>query len=252
MENPDLFWGSSLKELKQGYRELETHFVCILCGRAVEKGVIYQEYGIFYEAERFTRLHIEHTHGSVFDYLIQLDKKLTGLTDHQSSLLRLFYQGKNDSQIQQELGIGSVSTIRNHRFVLKEKERQAKVFLTMMELLKEKDRHAPEFVPLDPSAKMVDDRYNITKEENEKLLHKYFPEGTDGPLTSFRSLQEKHKLVVLKEMIKRFESGKIYTEKEVNRILAAAYEDYAILRRYLIEYRFLDRKPYGSQYWKKD
>lgn len=137
MENPDLFWGSSLKELKQGYRELETHFVCILCGRAVEKGVIYQEYGIFYEAERFTRLHIEHTHGSVFDYLIQLDKKLTGLTDHQSSLLRLFYQGKNDSQIQQELGIGSVSTIRNHRFVLKEKERQAKVFLTMMELLKE-------------------------------------------------------------------------------------------------------------------
>ncbi|MEJ9209863.1 DUF2087 domain-containing protein, partial [Paenibacillus larvae] len=86
----------------------------------------------------------------------------------------------------------------------------------------------------------------------EKLLHKYFPEGTDGPLTSFRSLQEKHKLVVLKEMIKRFESGKIYTEKEVNRILAAAYEDYAILRRYLIEYRFLDRKPDGSQYWKKD
>lgn len=252
LNNPELFWNSSLKELKQGYREFETYYVCLLCGKAVEKGIIYQEDGTFYEAERFMRLHIEHSHGSVFDYLIDLDKKLTGLTDHQNSLLRLFYQGKNDREIQQELGIGSASTIRNHRFVLKEKERQAKVFLTIMELLREKDRHAPEFVPLEPSAKMVDDRYNITKEENEKWLRKYFPEGTDGPLTSFSSLQEKHKLVVLREIIKRFEPGQIYTEKEVNTILAGAYEDYAMLRRYLIEYGLLDRKPDGSQYWKKD
>ena len=48
-----------------------------------------------------------------------------------------FYQGKSDKDIQKELEIGSSSTIRNHRFVFREKERQAKVFLALMELLNE-------------------------------------------------------------------------------------------------------------------
>jgi hypothetical protein len=34
----------------------------------------------------------------------------------------------------------------------------------------------------------------------------------------------------------------------VNEILKNAYEDYATLRRYLIEYDFMDRKADGSQY----
>ena len=53
------------------------------------------------------------------------------------------------------------------------------------------------------------------------------------------------------EISKRFQIGKIYGEKEVNQILKMVYEDYVTLRRYLIEYGFLDRKPDGSQYWLK-
>ncbi|MEH7452362.1 DUF2087 domain-containing protein [Gottfriedia acidiceleris] len=250
MENLDVFWNADIEELKQGYIEEENHYLCLLCSKKVEKGIIYQDSGILYEAEKYMKVHIEQSHDSVFDYLIQLDKKLTGLTEHQNHLLRLFYQGKSDTDIQKETGIGSASTIRNHRFVLKEKERQAKLFLVMMELLKEKDQHAPSFLPLHKTAKMVDERYNITEDEREKTLKKYFPEGIDGPLNKF-PLKEKQKLVVLREIVNRFSPNKKYTEKEINEVLTAIYPDYVVLRRYLIEYGFIDRKSDGSSYWLK-
>jgi len=250
MDILDLFWNASLEELKNGYVEDDKNYICLLCGKNVEKGVIYPEEGVLYDASRYIRIHIEHLHGSVFEYLIHLDKKITGLTDHQNNLLRLFYQGKSDAQVQTEMDIGSASTIRNHRFVLKEKERQAKVFLTMMELLTEKDNHAPVFLNFHQTAKMVDDRYNITQDERENILKKQFPQGLDGPLKTF-SLKEKQKLVVLQEIVKRFQRDRIYNEKEVNQILIPVYGDYVTVRRYLIEYGFLDRKIDGSQYWLK-
>jgi hypothetical protein len=247
----ELFWNASLEELKNGYIEQEDCYICLLCGMKVEKGIVYPKEGIFYEAVRYIRIHIAETHQSVFEYLINLDKKLTGLTEHQNALLKLFYQGKSDVEVQKDMDIGSASTIRNHRFVLKEKERQAKVFLTIMELLKEKDKHAPSFLNVHKNARMVDERYNVTADEKEKVLKKYFPEGTDGPLKTF-SLKEKHKLVVLQEIVKRFQSGRTYSEQEVKQILKPVYDDYVTVRRYLIEYGFLDRKPDGSQYWRKE
>ncbi|MDQ0856668.1 hypothetical protein QFZ72_000147 [Bacillus sp. V2I10] len=143
MDVSELFWSASLDEWKRGFIQNQEHYICLLCGDKTEKGVIYPEDDMFYDAEKAMKVHIEKEHGSVFDYLIGLDKKLTGLTDHQNRLLRLFYAGKNDAEIQKELEIGSSATIRNHRFVLKEKERQAKMMLTIMELLREKDQHAP-------------------------------------------------------------------------------------------------------------
>lgn len=250
MQISDLFWNASLEELKQGYIEEKNDYTCLLCGQKTEKGIIYPDRGVLYEAERYMSIHIENVHQSVFEYLIGLDKKLTGLTDHQNRLLRLFYQGKSDSEIQQEMGIGSASTIRNHRFVLKEKERQAKMFLTMMELLKEKDQHAPPLVAPHKTARMVDERYHITQEEKEGIVKKYFPQGTDGPLKVFPP-KEKQRLVVLREIVQRLTSGRTYGEKEINEVLQAVYHDYVLLRRYLIEYGFLDRKPDGSQYWLK-
>jgi hypothetical protein len=250
MQVSELFWNATMEELRRGYILEAEHYICLLCGKKMERGMIYPAEGILYDAERYTRVHIEKEHQSVFEYLLRLDKKLTGLTDHQNSLLGLFFQGKSDAEVQKEMGIGSVSTIRNHRFALKEKERQSKVFLAMMELLKAKDRHAPAFLDIHTTARMVDDRFNVTREENEKILKKYFPDGTDGPLKTF-ALKEKHKLIVLREIAKRFESERIYTEKGVNEILKEVNDDHVTVRRYLIEYGFLDRKPDGSQYWLK-
>lgn len=242
------FWNASLEDLRRGYVREGDYYWCLLCGKALEQGVVYPAEGVFYEAERYMRIHIERAHQSVFDHLIGLDKKLTGLTEHQSRLLGLFYQGKNDKEVQQEMGIGSASTIRNHRFALKEKERQAKVYLTLMELLKDKDKHAPSFIEVHTSATMIDDRYNITLEEEEAVLLKYFPQEAGGRLKTFH-LKEKQKVVVLREIARRFQQERVYSEKEVNEILQEVYDDYVTIRRYLIEYGFMDRKPDGSQYW---
>ena len=248
MDVLELFWNASFEDLKCGYVQVENYHVCLLCGEKVEIGIVYPEKEVLYDAGRFMHLHIEKVHQSVFEHLTLMDKKVTGLTEHQTSLIRLFYQGKSDGEIQKEMGIGSSSTIRNHRFSLKEKERQSKVYLLMMELLKEKQKHQPAFIDPPKTAKMVDDRYKVTQKDSDKLLKTLFPEGTEGPLKTF-SIKEKHKLVVLQEIIKRFQGERTYTEKEINQILTFVYHDFATLRRYLIEYGFLDRTPDGGQYW---
>ncbi|WP_066062980.1 DUF2087 domain-containing protein [Neobacillus soli] len=250
MELSELFWNASIEGLKQGFMEESDFYTCLLCGEKVEKGIIYPHDGILYEAERFMKIHIENTHDSVFGYLIGLNKKFTGLTDHQNHLLRLFYQGKNDAEVQMITGIGSASTIRHHRFALKEKERQAKTFLTIMELLKEKDKHAPIFIPVPKTAKMLDERYNITQVERAEIVKKYFPDGMGGRLRKF-PLKEKQKLVVLSEIVKHLNRERTYDEKDLNQALMPFHDDYALIRRYLIEYGFLDRMPDGSEYWLK-
>ncbi len=244
----EVFWRATLAELKQGYIQESDSYICLLCGEKFEKGIIYPHEGILYEAERYIRMHIETVHQSIFEYLIGLDKKLTGLTDHQNQLLRLFYQGKSDKDVQTEMEIGSSSTIRHHRFVLKEKERQAKIFLAMMELLKEKDQYAPAFIPPHKTAKMVDERYDITEEEQQEVMKKFFTEKPHCCLKKFPQ-KEKQRLIVLREIAKQLDNERTYTEKEINQILQDIYHDYVMIRRYLIEYGFVDRKPDGSHYW---
>lgn len=135
--------------------------------------------------------------------------------------------------------------------MLKQKEKQAKVFSTIMGILKEgKSINMDKFVDAHRTVTMVDDRYAITEKEEEEILNKYFKEGIDGPLSTF-PIKEKRKLVVLKNIIKRFEYGKIYNEKEVNNILKNVYSDYVMIRRCLIDYGFMDRKSDGSEYWVK-
>ncbi|WP_309090896.1 DUF2087 domain-containing protein [Domibacillus sp.] len=245
MNTSAMFWNASIQELKKGYVEETDFFTCLLCGKRIEKGIIYPVEDKLYDAERYTQAHINQEHVSVFDYIMKMDKKLTGLTEHQNKLLRLFYEGKNNKEIQAEMGIGSISTIRNHRFVLKEKERQAKMFLAVMELLNERDAHAPVVVPSHKQARMVDSRYNVTEEEQEKVIQKFMPEGI---LLAFPP-KEKQRLVIMREMAKKFKAGQVYSEKETNEILFAIFNDYVKIRRYLIEYGFLNRKPDGSEYW---
>ncbi|MEK4229595.1 DUF2087 domain-containing protein [Solibacillus sp. FSL H8-0538] len=242
-------WDASLSEMKQGYKELTQSFECLICSKHVEKGLVYSHEEKLYEAERFMKLHIELQHESVFMYFLQLDKKITGITEHQTMLLRLFYEGKSDKEIQQELEIGSASTIRQHRFAFKEKERQAKTLLTLMSLLKEKDEHAPKFIEPHVNATMVDDRYAITESEKQAILDKFLPD-VNGHLTRFPP-KEKQRIVVLTVLAKRFDESRMYTEKEVNEIVKTLWDDITLVRRYLISYGFLDRKRDGSAYWVK-
>ncbi|EKD81449.1 MAG: Transcriptional regulator [uncultured bacterium] len=248
MKNSNSWSDLSIDTIKRGFSENRQFYECLICGREIEKGMIHKDAGNLYEAQRFMELHIARAHGSVFEYLVSLDKKITGLSEHQCKLLRCFHDRVPDAQIQQQLNIGSASTIRNHRFALKEKERQAKILMTMMELIRENEEAPVKYLAPHSTATMVDDRYKITPEESEKTLKKYFPDGLDGRLTTFY-IKEKCKLVVLRHIAGRFEPARKYTEKEVNAILKTVFDDYVTIRRYLIEYGFMDRTIDCSSYW---
>jgi hypothetical protein len=51
----------------------------------------------------------------------------------------------------------------------------------------------------------------------------------------------KKRVTVLRLLLERFEPGKEYPEKEVNRLLQLAHEDFATLRRELVDYGFMTR-----------
>src|SRR5690554_5114330 len=119
----EIFYSASLSDLKKGYlyEPPSEEFICLICGTRFVKGRVYNLGDLFYEAEKATQVHLETTHFSMFQYLIDMDKKYTGLTEHQKSLVSLFHQGLSDKEIAARLDGVSLSTVRNHRFALREK-----------------------------------------------------------------------------------------------------------------------------------
>jgi hypothetical protein len=247
----DLFWQASLADIKQGYvfREQAAEYVCLVCGKVFADGEIYPDGDRLYEARKAVKLHIAASHGSPFDFLLGLDKKLTGLTELQKSVLQLSRAGHGDNEVARELGAGSPSTVRNHRFALRERQKQAKVFLAIMELFGEEAPAKQGFVDIPRSVTNVDERFAITGEENDKIIAAYL-ESPEGPLKIFPG-KEKKRLAILRHIMKSFAADRRYSEKEVNAVLKVFYEDYVLLRRYLIDYGFMDRTVDGSAYWVK-
>lgn len=87
----------------------------------------------------------------------------------------------------------------------------------------------------------------FTEQERESVLKAYFDEC--GALLEFPA-RERRKAIALTEIAKRFETGRVYTEKEVNAIID--YSDFAMVRRYLVEYGYLGRTPDCREYRVKE
>lgn len=69
----------------------------------------------------------------------------------------------------------------------------------------------------------------------------------DGQLTTIPSKQAKRRLV-LDRLVQDFEPGVRYTEQQVSDMLLRYHDDYAALRRYLVEEGFLTREV--NVYWR--
>ncbi|WP_147805289.1 DUF2087 domain-containing protein [Alkalicoccus halolimnae] len=245
----ELFWNASIEEMAQGYtyEEEKESYVCLVCHSQFAKGEIFTIGNRQFEAEKAAEKHTAAEHGSMLPHLLEMDKKFTGLSDLQKELLYFLGEGKNDKEIVNEMGAGSTSTIRNHRFKFREKEKQAKVFLAAMYLIHARKDEENDFVDFHQGATMVDERYQVTSKEKEKVLAAYFEEER---LKSFPS-KEKRKIIVLQHLLNHFTPGKIYSEKEVNAVLQGVYDDFATLRRYFIEYGFMERSRDCEEYWIK-
>ncbi len=239
----------SIAELIEGFvfNSDSNSYNCIFCGDSTKIGYIYQIDNQLMDAKRYIEEHLEQEHKTVFHELIGLNKRLTGLTDSQKNILQLLFEGKSDQEIASDQGLGSSSTVRQHRFKLREKVKQAKLFLAIMELV-DKRGEDKQFASIHKEATMVDERWVITVEEEKKVLESFVDDLT-GRIKQFPR-KEKRKIVILKYILNSFSEGESYTEKEVNEKIKEFYDDFATVRRYLIEYGFLFRNKDGSTYWK--
>ena len=69
----------------------------------------------------------------------------------------------------------------------------------------------------------------------------------DGRLVTVPAKRAK-RLIVLDHLAQRFQPGQTYTESEVSAELALVHDDYAALRRYLVDEGFLTRE--ANRYWR--
>jgi DNA-binding transcriptional ArsR family regulator len=84
---------------------------------------------------------------------------------------------------------------------------------------------------------------------DRKVLKTYL--DGDGRVRAFPT-QQKKELAILRHVVKSFEPGRRYSEKQVNRTLSRFSEDTARLRRNLVESGLMQREGGGGEYWRSD
>lgn len=235
-----------LKTIQKGFFENEEQYHCVVCEKNFKKGNIFNIGDQMYDAYGAILEHIKNEHYGMLAYILRLGHDQLGIPESMFEILKLMALGKTDKEIQDELGIAA-STIRNQRFKLREKEKQAKLLLACLGMLDVGVSKIDEDSLIDPhmQAKMIDDRYNITESEEKSIIKTYFDEN--GALISFPS-KEKRKIIVLRHIVKSFKLEHVYSEKEVNVILKRIFDDYVSIRRALIEYGFMERSRDCSSY----
>lgn len=80
--------------------------------------------------------------------------------------------------------------------------------------------------------------------DEQRILDTFVKGGRLAIMPTKRS----KRLVVLDHIAQSFELGQTYPEAEVNEILVAFHDDYAALRRYLVDEGFLTRE--ANVYWR--
>ena len=81
---------------------------------------------------------------------------------------------------------------------------------------------------------------------DRKVLATYL--DADGRIQAFPA-QRKKELAILRHVVKAFEPGRRYSEKEANTVLRRFSADTARLRRHLVDFGFMDRQGGGGDYW---
>ena len=79
--------------------------------------------------------------------------------------------------------------------------------------------------------------YDRARAEQQRLVGRLFTDGRIAVVPARRKVRA----AVLLEVLSRFEPGREYAEAEVNEVLVEVHEDFAYLRRELVNYRYLQR-----------
>jgi hypothetical protein len=93
--------------------------------------------------------------------------------------------------------------------------------------------------------KMYIKTISFTEEEKKHTLETFFE---DGQLVKLPK-KEKRKVIIFLELIELFKEEKVYSEKEINEVIQTVHSDFATIRRYLIDFKLLERSVDGKEYW---
>lgn len=239
----------TLSDLRRGYSRDDDANRCLYCEARFERGHVYAVGEALLTARRAADAHVQAVHGGPFAALLGQGEH--GLSAVHQRFLAESARGASDAELARALGGRSLSTVRNHRFQLRKKVREARAFLALMELLEAPMETENTTLTWHPALPVSDDRTRVTPDEARELLHHYL-DPLDPTRLSRIPKKEKHKLVILRWLVQRFEPGARYTERAMNEALARAHPDTAALRRYLVDYRFMARLPDGTAYWRTD
>jgi hypothetical protein len=84
----------------------------------------------------------------------------------------------------------------------------------------------------------ADSQVDAEAVERAKVIRDFF----DGDRLKQIPAQRKKRVIVLQRLVSRFSPDREYPERDVNAILKTAHEDFATLRRELIDYGFMSRQ----------
>ena len=82
---------------------------------------------------------------------------------------------------------------------------------------------------------------------DRKLAHSYDP---DGRLIQYPA-KRPMRILALIRIAEQMDAGRKYTEKEINERIrqSIVFHDIELIRREMVQYRFLGRRRDGSEYW---
>ena len=124
---------------------------------------------------------------------------------------------------------GAVTSYRNQYYVMYTLQKE--VFLSrILDIIQEESDEA-------------DIQARRDAEYRQKVIDSFFEYGKLKSIPA----QRKKERIILEEIAKAFEAGRVYTEREVNIIIADFHDDFCTIRRDMIAEKLMDRE--NGKYW---
>jgi len=227
----------SLTDLKNGWHSTETGFACNYCQATWPQTSSPQQ----------RQEHLELVHGGNRAQLLHLKSRYNTLTPKQQDLLTAFASGIKDQELADQLQVAA-ATIRHQKFTFREKAKQAKLYLAIYESVFAHPDSSDQLIEPPAQATMLDDRWLITEDEIAQTLQQYFNFDQEPIRLKRWPKKQKTIIIVLTRIITEIPIEQPLTEPEINSFLKPVYFDYVTVRRYLIDYGFLQRSTDGREY----
>lgn len=226
-------------EWQQGWHRTDSALVCNFCD---------QPWPLTTPHTALTN-HIQTVHGGVQAALIHLDSRYNTLTVKQQALLMAFASGTKDKVVAEQLGVAP-ATVRHQKFTFRQKAKQAKLYLAIYDSVFASEDPKEQLIDVPQQPTDPDDRWLITEEEATKTVQRYFDFSTATVRLKRWPKKQKAIITILTRIINEIPRDRRLTEDQINSYLKPIYFDYPLIRRYLIDYNFLQRTTDGTAYWR--